>query len=697
MRSPANRRTSPTWCGSSQVRTARRCAARCCASTAPWRSAPERGGRAHVTDPSRNVYLDNPDLRWQIEHGTDWERLVPVVENDFRAPDAPASVEEARELYAAVLEEAGRIVAREILPYAHELDTDTPRLEDGEVRYPPRYERILAQLAGADLLGLPVPRELGGMGLPLVVNFAVAELLARADVGLMTRYGFHGGIAIALLLYAALEGSATVREGRIVDTRFREAIEACARGDAWGAMVLTEPDAGSDLAAIRTEARCDEHGRWRLRGEKIFITCGDGEHHLVLARSEPDRPGLDGLSLFYVPRHRTEDGARVRNVEITKLEHKLGHHSSPTVSLLYDDAHAELIGARGEGFRLMLRLMNGARIAVGFEGIGLCEAAYRQALRYASERRSMGRLLREHELIADMLESMDTGIRAMRALAFEAATHVELEQRLTLRLRLEPPSQPAERAALEAQLAHHARRGRDLTPLLKYVASERAVHYSRLNMQIHGGMGYMTETGADKLLRDALVLPIYEGTSQIQALMALKDRLGGVLRDPLGFVRAGVQARLRARTRGGLEASLWEAERIAAAAIEHVLWRILGAKLRRSWSGRLDAKGLLERFEARFRRLWSDWDARRDFAFGLLHAERLTRILADLETARVLVRQARRAPEREELAERFLRRALPRMRAELGHVTSTELDPERIVAALTPASPTNHDRQESPA
>src|SRR5262249_4536138 len=188
--------------------------------------------------------------------------------------------------------------------------------------------------------------------------------------------------------------------------------------------------------------------------------------------------------------------------------------------LLYEDAVGELVGKRGQGFELMLLLMNSARIGVGLESIGCAEAALRMAKAYAADRRTMGKPLAQHELIAEKLLDRGTWIQGMRALAYEAVNAVEISQRLDLILRSSPPSDPEKLAKMQARLRRLSRKARRLTPLLKYVASEKAVEIARDAMQVHGGMGYIDETGVHKLLRDALVMPVYEGTSQIQALMA---------------------------------------------------------------------------------------------------------------------------------------------------------------------------------
>ncbi|RMG11559.1 MAG: hypothetical protein D6731_15325 [Planctomycetota bacterium] len=627
---------------------------------------------------SDNYFLDNPDLRWNLEHAVPWEELYALTEPDPAAEDAPGSLEEAREFYLQVLEEVGRIVANEVAPRVEAIDATGCRLEDGEVVMAPPSVEIFELLRETGLYGLTVPRELGGMNCPLVLYFTLGEIMARADCGTMTHFSFYGGIAMTLLVYAAREGKVAREDGRLVCRRFAAEIEEIARGDAWGAMVLTEPGAGSDLGAIKTRAVRAEDGTWRLSGEKIFITSGHAQYQIVLARtSDPAEgaSGLEGLSVFLVPRFIERDGQRVENVKVTKVEKKLGHNSSPTVSLLYEDSVGELIGSEGEGFRLMLLLMNNARVAVGFEGLGVCEAALRMARAYAEQRVTMGKPIKDHELIADMLQEMDTQIRGMRALTFAALVASELAQKLEMKLAIDPPADPAEVEALRRRQRRHQRRARELTPLVKYVTSEKAVQFARWNMQIHGGMGYISETGADRLLRDALVLPVYEGTSQIQALMALKDHLGSALKNPTGFVAESARLRIEASVSRGLERALDQLELRLRRATESIVARIVGTKVRSEWSRELASRpGLLEKLDYLRTGFLRSWDARSDFGHGLLHAERLTRILADVETARILVRQAAAHPEREPLARRYLARALPRVTAWAMEIESSDLE-----------------------
>jgi alkylation response protein AidB-like acyl-CoA dehydrogenase len=613
---------------------------------------------------------DNPDLNYYLQRGIDWHSLLPLTELDQRSGEGFKDVAEATQFYQEIVGRVAEFAADEVAPHAAEIDREGVRFENGEAWFPERLASIFDKISALGLHALNLPRELGGMNAPMLLYLVNCELLARADISVMAHYAFHTGPAMAMLLFSLQEGSTEfdAETGGIKSTRWRAAIEEIARGEAWGSMDLTEPGAGSDLAALRTVAELDEGGQWRVTGEKIFITSGHGKYHFVLARSEPPaaaddfKAGLAGLSLFLVQAYRDEpNGQRTRLVEIDRVEHKLGHNGSATVALSFDRSPAELVGKRGDGFRQMLEFMNHARLSVGFESIGLCEAALRLARAYASERRSMGKTLDQHELIADYLAEMEIDIVALRALAMDAAVHDELGQKKTLfGRRLARGEEESTRLQNEARA--HLLQVRRLTPLLKYQAAEKAVEMTRRCLQIHGGNGYMREYGAEKLVRDALVMPIYEGTSQIQALMAMKDTLGGVLKAPKAFAKRLARTRFGALSRRDpLERRVLRLQHLSLSAQQHLLTRTFAARVKNMQNKSLPAwQGLLK-----------EWDPKRDFSFALLHAERLTRILADEASAEILMQQARRHPERRTLLARFLDRAEPRARFCHDEITAT--------------------------
>ena len=311
-----------------------------------------------------NFFRDNDDLRWYFEKGIDWDALVQVTEQRFAGakvthPDAPASTAEALELYTEMAEMIGEFVANEIAPHSAQIDREGVRYENGEAHFPPLLESIFEQIKAMDLHGLCVPRELGGTNAPLAIYYLTSELFGRADVSVMAHHGFHGGMALSMLMFSIREGTTKVdpQTGEIRETRFADYIREIARGDAWGCMDITEPDAGSDMAKLRAVGEQDADGNWFVTGQKIFITSGHGKYHFVIARTEkagaPDDPfaGLKGLSMFLVPTYEDlPDGSRKRIVSLDRLEEKLGHHASVTAQLSFERAPAFLLGERGQGF-----------------------------------------------------------------------------------------------------------------------------------------------------------------------------------------------------------------------------------------------------------------------------------------------------------------------------------------------------------
>jgi alkylation response protein AidB-like acyl-CoA dehydrogenase len=600
---------------------------------------------------SDNFYTDNADLRFYVERAVDWDGLWELAEHGYKGDEKADSAADAREMYEGILDEFGRFVARKVDPFAREIDEEGCELVDGEVKEGPAFAKVFKAMKRLDVYGLPIPRELGGLNAPASLYMATAEMMARADVSTMTHYGFHVGVSAALVMYAYRDPRSKIVDGRLLETPYDDAIAEMCSGKTWGCMVLTEPGAGSDLGAIRATAELDDHGTWRINGEKIWITSGHGQWQLVLARTEdPDvTPGLKGLSLFLVRRQLKKGKETVDNVRIAKVEHKIGHHGSPTCSLVYEDSEGVLVGERGEGFYLMTVMMNFARMAVGFEGLGICERAYREALAFAEERVTMGKSITRHEMIADFLEDMDLQVKGLRALNFYATEVVEKSQFLEIIAKHDPPSDHEERAALNARMKKLKREARHLTPVVKYAASEQAVALSRLAMQILGGSGYVTEYLPEKLLRDALVLPIYEGTSQIQSLMALKDRLMAAMKNPRRFVAKMARARFTSVThKDPMEKALARMQVHQFGAMQTILMKIAGGRLRQAYGRPVSD--------------WADvlggqWDPKTDFGPGLLHAERLMRILCEVETARALVKVARRFPERREIALAYMRRA----------------------------------------
>lgn len=609
----------------------------------------------------KNFFLDNDDLQFNLEH-QEWDKMFPLVETDLTDNEAPKNIGEAKILYQELVSSIGEFIAEKIDPKVHLLDEEHPSIVNGEVIDAKTMGEFIKGLSGMGAMALPFPRYLGGFNLPWVVTNVVTEMCARADVSLMTYYSFFSGLGLAFQFYSLEEGSFTTDKKKILSSRFDEQIKDLVKGISCGAMCLTEPEAGSDLAQIASTARLAKDGYWYLNGQKIWITCGHGEHHLVLARSENKitNPGLKGLSLFYVPAHIVKDGIKVRNFTIGGQEKKMGQHSSVTVTINYDNTRAELVGQRGHGFKNMALVMNDARIIVGFEGVGLCEKALRQAKAFAESRITMGKPISNHEMIAEYLDEMEIENKALRALAFHAAFHEEMSNRLKIKLKVENPKNPEIKKDLLNQQKEHKWQARLATPILKYCAAENAVRFARMNMQILGGVGYMKEYHAEKLMRDALIMPIYEGTSQIQALMVLKDHLQHAMRNPAHFFSKMAQAKVQTlSSKTPEERSLAKLKSLYYGTVQTILSRMVIDKF-----GSLKNKPLTD-WKSSF---LESWDPKLDFSFGLLHAERFTILTSRLWMARVLVKQALRIndhdlkQQRLLLSARFMERAEAKMR-----------------------------------
>lgn len=649
---------------------------------------------------------DNEDLLYYFERGLDWDTLIEATERGGLAASGYKSNAEATAFFREIAETVGEFVATEIAPYTAEIDRGGVIFENGEARFPARAQGIFDQIKQLELHGLCVPRELGGLNAPMALYYLVSEMFGRADVSIMAHHGFHGGMAAAALMFSAREGTTKFdpKTGAIVETRFKQMIDEIVKGQSWGCMDITEPDAGSDMARLRAVGEQDEQGNWFVTGQKIFITSGHGKWHFVIARTEkigsasPSTPagekagdaddpmaGLKGLSMFLVPTYEDlPGGKRKRIVTLERVEEKLGHHASVTAALAFERAPAQLVGKRGEGFEYMLLLMNGARVGVGFECLGLCEAAIRIATDYAAQRKSMGKTIDKHEMIADYLDEMRTDAQALRALCVYGTYHEELSQKLSMRARNDDTLTPDEKKALERRIAKHKRSARRVTPLLKYFGAEKAVEMARRAIQIHGGVGYTKEYGAEKLLRDAMVMPIYEGTSQIQSLMAMKDTLGAIMKKPQAFLRHGAQARWRSvSARDALERRVAKMQSISHQAQQHLVLRTAGDKFKSVQDHPLTEWP--ERFS-------KNWNPKRDFAFAMLHAERLTRILIDEAVADILWEQAQKHPERRAVLERWLERAEPRARFLLDEITTTG---DRMLGLLHPDHVAPSERREA--
>ena len=446
-----------------------------------------------------NFYTDNKDLQYHLSHPM-MKRIIELKERNFAdAADydyAPQDAEDALDSYKRVLEIVGDVCGEVIAANAESVDHEGPRVVNDHVEYASGTVRNLEALNAAGLGGMTLPRKYNGLNMP-VTCFAMAnEMVARADAGFENIWGLQ-------------DCAETINEFATEDIKERcvprvSAGETCA-------MDLTEPDAGSDLGAVMLKATWDEAaGVWRLNGCKRFITNGDGDISLVLARTEEGTKDARGLSMLIYDKR---DGG----VKVRRIENKLGIKGSPTCELVFNNAPAVLVGDRKMGLiKYVMSLMNAARLGIAAQSTGLSEAAYREALKYAQEREQFGKAIIEFAAVREMLKNMEAKTLASRALLYETARFVDIYKQLT---------HISHDRSLEAEerqeMKFYNRLADGFTPLAKMFASEYANEVAYDSIQIHGGSGYMKDYACERLYRDARIMNIYEGTTQLQVVAAI--------------------------------------------------------------------------------------------------------------------------------------------------------------------------------
>ncbi len=457
-----------------------------------------------------NFYKDNDDIRFLFQH-LDLARLAGLCEEGYRFAEefdyAPSDAGEAVQNYEMVLDAMGELSADFIAPRAESVDREGNTLnEDGTVTRAKGIAEALEKLAQAEVMGFTLPYRFGGLNFPNLLYSMATEIISRADASLMNIFGLQG-IAETINAFACEEIK-------------QEYLPPFAEGKVTGAMVLTEPDAGSDLQAVKLRAFEDEKGNWFLHGVKRFITNGCGDVLLVLSRSEPDRSGGLGLSLFVC-----EPGP---TVHIRRLEDKLGIHGSPTCEIFFDNTPCKLIGERRRGLApYVATLMNGARIGIAAQSMGIAEAACRIARDYAASRKQFGMAIERLPAVRDMLINMKIAVEAGRALLYETSRVVDLAVAYNKRLEENPPEDKAELKSLKDNARSYKRYAGMLTPMAKYLCSEMCNQVAYDAIQVLGGSGYMRDYASERHARDARITTIYEGTSQLQIVAAVRGVCSG--------------------------------------------------------------------------------------------------------------------------------------------------------------------------
>lgn len=465
-----------------------------------------------------NFFTDNPDLMFTLRN-LEMEEIVALRENGYKQAEqfdfAPENYEDAMDNYRRVMEVIGEITGERIAPRSRQVDEEGPYFKDGVVKYHPLTDKNLKDLKDAGVMGVMLPRQYGGLNFPTTIYTMMTEMVARADASLQNLIGLQD-IAETICEF----GSEEQRQKYL--PRF-------ASGEADGSMDLTEPDSGSDLQSVRLKATQGADGKWYLNGMKRFITNGCSKIHLVLARSKEGTVDGRGLSMFICE--------ACPELKVRRIEHKLGIHGVPTAELQYNNVPAELCGQERRGLtKYVMSLMNGARVAISGQALGIAEAAYREAKKYAAERVQFKQSIDQFPAIYDMLAKMKIKVTAARALLYETTKMVDLRYS---HIALDERSEKAKFYSKVAAV---------LTPMCKALATEIANQVAYDCIQIHGGTGYMHDFDAERYYRDARITNIYEGTTQLQVVAAIGGVMQRVL-DPiitemLGMSCDGLDCRL---------------------------------------------------------------------------------------------------------------------------------------------------------
>ncbi len=473
-----------------------------------------------------NYFTDNPDLMFALEH-VDLDEVVRRRENDYKESEkydsAPVSYADAKDSFKRVLDVIGDVAGERIQPRARQVDEEGPKFENGVVTYHPLTKKNMKDLSDAGVMGVMLPREYGGLNFPNTIYTMITEMVSRADASLQNLVGLQD-IAETICEFGTEEQKARY-------------LPDFASGKADGAMDLTEPDSGSDLQSVRLKATQGPDGKWYLNGMKRFITNGCAQTHLVLARSVDGSTDGRGLSMFIC--------SKCPQLVVRRIEHKMGIHGVATCELQYNDVPAELCGRPRFGLiKYVMSLMNGARVAISAQALGIAEASYREARQYASERVQFKKSIDTFPSIYDMLARMKTSLTASRALLYETTKYVDLRY---VYGKLVDSGKATD--AEKAQFKYYEKAAAVLTPMCKALCTESANRICYDTIQIHGGTGFMHDFDAERYYRDVRITNIYEGTTQLQVVAAI----GGVMQRTLEPV---YEKAFSAECSGGLDCRL---------------------------------------------------------------------------------------------------------------------------------------------
>ncbi len=585
-----------------------------------------------------NFYTDSSEWSYLFKNAIDWKTILPLYYNEFPTEDGFNNQEELISFFEELLTNIGDWTANSVAPRAARLDAEgSGKVVDGHVVIGQALVEFYEEAKKRDFIGISIPKEFGGLGVPMVVTMLTFTQLSRACLASATQISFYTSIADMVERFCTPEDRLKY-------------IPEILKGNISGSMCLTEPGAGSDVGSLRTSATLQTDGSYALNGSKVFITNAGGGMGFVLARIKGAPEGLSGISLFLAEEYTEENGVKKSNYKIAKIEEKLGLHGSMTCEVVYENTKAKLIGKEHEGFKLMLHLMNEARLGVGIQTIGGIEACLHYMRQYAETRTQFGRPLTELPLYKRNLRDYETERDAFRALIVDSMSYYEIYQRLDMKERHTNDLTEDEQKIFKRAKKSMRRR----TPIVKAYGAELFTLLSQRAIQGLGGYGFMKEYEAERYHRDSFAPLLYEGTTQIQALMAMKDLIKTIMKNPQRYFGGLLYTQTLGSlfsTHNSYEKSLFE--------IKFQFKKNLAKLLVKCLKPQVDKEHKFSSFEKLFD--MESWQDQKGIETLMQHAETLHQALSYIETLSVLSKHASKDESRGDLFERYQRLVTPRL------------------------------------
>ncbi len=574
-----------------------------------------------------NYFSNESEWKWLFKNAIDWDRIIPLYYPEFPTEEGFENQEEVVDFFSEILDSIGNWSGTSVSEIAEHLDKEGPGVVADGITIPNEHlQRLYKEAAELQFYGICAPKEYGGLEAPYLIYMLSLSFLSRASIGACSQLSFFVSMIDMLQRFCS-------------EDMQKKWIPRVIKGESSGCMVMTEPDCGSDLGAMKTIAKKQDDGTYKITGNKIFITNGGGGCAFTLAKTPNSGEGLKGLSLFFMEQVNDDESL---NYQVVKNEEKMGMHGSFTCELVFENSVGHLLGEEGEGFRQMTELMNEARVLTGSQGLGGLEASLSYAKEYATQRKAFGTPLVELPLMKRNLTDWETERDAMRALLVDTTSHFDIYHRLHKKLVFTGDLNESDKKTYKRAKMWVRKR----TPLVKFYLTEANQQISCRSLAVLGGHGYMKEYPMERYVRDSFAPVLYEGTSQIQALMAMKDLMKYTMRNPQAFFSGVIAGHPAGGFARGLKA--WERDFLSKRyEFKKGFLKLIIGCLRPENSG-----DLLK---------MEKWEKNKEGMDELMsHAETLCQGLCYIETLRVLRDHANKDSSRAALYHRYSRLVEPR-------------------------------------